>query len=547
MILHSAILVGLIGSFLFAKAQNPVAYFTMDGGANDSSMYVNDGTIHGGVFPVEDRFGNPCGALQFNGSDGYISVPNSPSLSSITRELTLCFWFKLSASDVRNGVRNLTVLCKGNDASEGVCTPQYRFQLFQFPGQSTISINTELTEYDPQFQRHLLPLDMWDFMATTYDGRIVKVYLNGSLIWQIPFRGTFCPNNAPLHIGRDMPGSDEYFSGALDDVMLFDKALSLAQLDEIKTQKDKLRLQQVICPKDTVIIVNGSDCNAEILFPMPFIPSYCGAELMEQRLGPTLGTRVGVGRYQIALAAPQGSKGKSCLFTVRVVDNIPPVLLCPADMYVEAAGDTVLEFAQPTASDNCAIQSIELINGMESGSHFPLGVTEVQYRAMDLSGNTAACQFQVTVGERPKTITQVVVDSTGMGSSTDLSTEVISIQHTLRVPNCLITLHLFDDQKEDNDTISFYFNDQLLVDREMIRNKQNGVISRIIELEAGVPHKLVSKAWNVGLISPNTLTLEIYAGDISGNSTAVDQGELIARKVIHSKPGQAGGIILMCD
>ena len=54
-------------------------------------------------------------------------------------------------------------------------------------------------------------------------------------------------------------------------------------------------------------------------------------------------------------------------------------------------------YASPTATDNCAIASVILINGLASGSIFPQGATVNTWRAMDESGVTSTCTFTVTV------------------------------------------------------------------------------------------------------------------------------------------------------
>lgn len=57
----------------------------------------------------------------------------------------------------------------------------------------------------------------------------MKAYLNGAEIYSglADFINT---NDSPFFIGRDMPGNDEYFKGALDDIRLYNHALSNAEI-----------------------------------------------------------------------------------------------------------------------------------------------------------------------------------------------------------------------------------------------------------------------------------------------------------------------------
>lgn len=87
----------------------------------------------------------------------------------------------------------------------------------------------------------------------------------------------------------------------------------------------------------------------------------------------------------------------SGMATVNVVDTIPPVIDCttPGDI-VTSTCDTI-NYTLPTATDNCAVAGIELVDGLPSGSVFPVGLTTVTYRAVDDCGYTAECSFTVTV------------------------------------------------------------------------------------------------------------------------------------------------------
>ena len=90
----------------------------------------------------------------------------------------------------------------------------------------------------------------------------------------------------------------------------------------------------------------------------------------------------------------------TCPQTVTVTDDEDPTIVgCPSDITVNAdAGGchAVVSWTEPTADDNCGIQSL-------SPDHSPgemfSGTTTVTYTATDLHGNTATCSFDVTVLE----------------------------------------------------------------------------------------------------------------------------------------------------
>lgn len=65
-----------------------VAYYPLDGNAEDASGKGNNGNVHGAV-PAPDRFGRPAGALRFNGVASYVQVPDDSSLRP-TAGLSVC-------------------------------------------------------------------------------------------------------------------------------------------------------------------------------------------------------------------------------------------------------------------------------------------------------------------------------------------------------------------------------------------------------------------------------------------------------------------------
>jgi hypothetical protein len=81
---------------------------------------------------------------------------------------------------------------------------------------------------------------------------------------------------------------------------------------------------------------------------------------------------------------------------VRIIDDLSPVFECPRGIRV-VSNNPIVNFDNPKATDNCAVDLYEQIGGPLSGSEFPYGITEVVFRALDESGNEAICRFNVQV------------------------------------------------------------------------------------------------------------------------------------------------------
>lgn len=202
---------GLVACYNFNKPINGDSYVVLDQGP-----YKNHGLVTGNVKYTEDRFGVPCSALWFDGKT-YVTVPNSVSLKKPQQEITITVWFKI-AEGADFFKQWLTICCKGNQSNETPNCPQYRMQATA----QTISINTEFTrEVIPQ-----ISYNTWYFYAYTFDGNTVRAYLNDRKFFETPYYGYLSPNDMPLEIGRDIPGYEEYFFGAMDDLRIYYRSLS---------------------------------------------------------------------------------------------------------------------------------------------------------------------------------------------------------------------------------------------------------------------------------------------------------------------------------
>lgn len=127
------------------------------------------------------------------------------------------------------------------------------------------------------------------------------------------------------------------------------------------------------------------------------------------RSGVPSGSVFPVGNTTLTYSATDahGNTGQATQL-VTVIDNTPPVISCPANITLEPTcpSGAIATYTTPTATDNCAVQSVNRTAGGASGTVFPIGTTTVTYTATDIYGNSASCSFTVTV----KTAAAVVQD-----------------------------------------------------------------------------------------------------------------------------------------
>jgi hypothetical protein len=74
-----------------------------------------------------------------------------------------------------------------------------------------------------------LPVDTWSYLAVTYDGTMLRLYVNGEETSSTPQIGRPQANANPLQIGGSAY-EGEYFAGQIDEVRIYNRALSPSEI-----------------------------------------------------------------------------------------------------------------------------------------------------------------------------------------------------------------------------------------------------------------------------------------------------------------------------
>jgi hypothetical protein len=71
----------------------------------------------------------------------------------------------------------------------------------------------------------------WQHVAGVYDGSEIRLYINGLLVGSAPTSGSIIDNGTmPAGVGRDDVSPALYFNGKMDDLRIFNAALSPDEL-----------------------------------------------------------------------------------------------------------------------------------------------------------------------------------------------------------------------------------------------------------------------------------------------------------------------------
>jgi hypothetical protein len=204
-----------------------IARYTFDGNANDVSGNSNNGTLVGGVALTTDRFGAANRAYSFNGTNSYISVPASASLNSPTTACTQAAWVYLYGTSLVGAGFN-PLLMKSLTTENG-----FMYRMIANPDYIGAAFNTWDTAMSAG---QTTPLNTWHHVATVFNGSTVRYFYDGAYIGSQPMAMTITTDNRPLTIGADTPGVFEIFNGRIDDVCIYNRALSDADILELKNQ-----------------------------------------------------------------------------------------------------------------------------------------------------------------------------------------------------------------------------------------------------------------------------------------------------------------------
>ena len=206
----------------FAPASGPataglVAAFSFDEGSGttvaDQSGNGNNGTVANTTWASSGKYGK---ALSFNGTSSRVTVPNSASLQ-LTTGMTLEAW--VNPTTVSSAWRD--VIEKGNDNYYLMGTTDHSG--FPAGGGTFASTNANA------FGTAALATNAWSYLASSYDGANLRLYLNGTLVTTVARTGAITTSTNALTIGSD-PFWGQYFNGMIDDLRIYNTALTQAQI-----------------------------------------------------------------------------------------------------------------------------------------------------------------------------------------------------------------------------------------------------------------------------------------------------------------------------
>ena len=94
-----------------------------------------------------------------------------------------------------------------------------------------------------------LPLNAWSHLAVTFDGCVVRLFVNGVQAGSLPFLGSMAASTGPLRLGGNGVWG-EWFAGLIDEVRVYSRALS-CERDPAGHADTRRRFGAAATPADT--------------------------------------------------------------------------------------------------------------------------------------------------------------------------------------------------------------------------------------------------------------------------------------------------------
>ena len=392
-----------------------VADFPFAGDAHDATQFENNG-LPGGAQLVTDRFGFGSNAYAFSGADS-IYVDNSIQYNSPLASIS--FWVKVGELPAQGEVYLL---------SHGGWQERWKISLPSH-GKTVFTTNYEngISDMDAG-DGNELQVGVWTHVVMVHDGAKDKIFMDGAMVAQKDVSGTLNSTTFPLGMGYNPVDGGSYFNGSLDDVQLYNVALTDQEVADLYTA-------QSTPPTPTDVAPPSAPLNfvADVLYTnvgLSWLPStddvgVTGYNLFQdgEKIMTTANTTAGLSglpqltEFTFGVTAVDDAGNESAMTTLIVTtgeeetpDITPPT--APGNLMANMGANSAVLSWEASTDDRGVAGYVVLVDGLyydsipgTSTSVFIGGLdTETLYTfevyAYDMAGNNSATA-EITVSTTP--------------------------------------------------------------------------------------------------------------------------------------------------
>ena len=216
-VLDDDVLSGLVGHWKFDETVTTTSTITYDATGNN-----NNGMLINGVL----RASSTCQVshcLNFDGTSDYVQISDSVLLKP--SQITITFWINLSQTTIVKRVMQKGNLTGSWTITQGWSTADKKIDFGIYDGSwQNLHSNTALAEAT------------WYHVAITYDSsKNVVIYINGNADTNTTFTKTLPQVAVQLTVGTESSAGfgTSYFNGFIDDVRIYNRALSADEINRL--------------------------------------------------------------------------------------------------------------------------------------------------------------------------------------------------------------------------------------------------------------------------------------------------------------------------
>jgi len=249
--------------------------------ATDDTLNGYDGTINGGVtLKVDGWPSDGDDAMTFNGTTGYIEVPDNAALSYISR-FTIMASFK-TTYNVFQVIVNKTVSTSGSGWSLGL-NADGSIRTWIYNGNvPVVDTNSGAFTYRD---------GAWHQVIVTWDGTTTangfNIYVDGGLVKQATAANLVPGQPAvPVRIGQYSDNTTAPFNGTLDEIALYSYTFTAAQVTRMYTARTATTSRQGLMQSKASVL--RADAGRSFFFSFRPIVMLNGIDIMDNILKHTL-------------------------------------------------------------------------------------------------------------------------------------------------------------------------------------------------------------------------------------------------------------------